>query len=137
MDLNDLFRPLTFLNSLCQLTARQAHCPMDVLDLVSAWSKSLIVSPTLVIIKSLIMQGAEMSGTQLKETSRDAPEIVPMPPLVIGYSKVALSCKMNSLQLPVYRDATRRQFLFEIQLPIKEDADTWILSGVAIFLTQM
>merc|ERR1711934_34278 len=31
LDLNDLFRPLTFLNSLCQLTARQAHCPMDVL----------------------------------------------------------------------------------------------------------
>ena len=29
-----------------------------------------------------------------------------------------------------------RQFLFEIQLPIKEDADTWILSGVAIFLAQ-
>merc|ERR1711934_788087 len=89
LDLNDLFRPLTFLNSLCQLTARQAHCPMDVLNLVSAWSKSSIVSPTLVIIKSLIMQGAEMNGTQLKETSRDAPEIVPLPPLVIGYSKVA------------------------------------------------
>ena len=109
---------------------------MDALNLVSAWSKSSIVSSTLVIIKSLIMQGAEMNGTQLKETSRDAPEIVPLPPLVIGYSKVALSDKINSLQLPVYHDATRRQFLFEIQLPIKEDADTWILSGVAIFLSQ-
>ena len=86
---------------------------MDVLNLVSAWSKSSIVSPTLVIIKSLIMQGAEMNGTQLKETSRDAPEIVPLPPLVIGYSKVALSDKINSLQLPVYHDATRRQFLLK------------------------
>merc|ERR1711934_1017245 len=90
LDLNDLFRPLTFLNSLCQLTARQAHCPMDVLNLVSAWSKSSIVSPTLVIIKSLITQGAEMNGTQLKETSRDAPEIVPLPPLLIELTQKGL-----------------------------------------------
>ena len=51
LDLNDVFRPLTFLNALRQLAARKTSCPMDALELVSGWSKNSITSPAPIVVK--------------------------------------------------------------------------------------
>mmetsp|Transcript_32467 Transcript_32467/g.100483 ORF Transcript_32467/g.100483 Transcript_32467/m.100483 type:complete len:380 (+) Transcript_32467:1-1140(+) len=137
LDLNDVFRPLTFLNALCQLTARQAQCPMDGLQLVSAWSAASIDSPSSISIKNLRLQGAELQGTYLIEARSNAPETTQMPPLALGYSKLTPVTKSGSLKVPCYHSATREQFLVEIALPIREDADKWILAGVALLLTEI
>lgn len=136
LDLNDVFRPLTFLNSLRQLTARQTNCAMDVLHFVSAWSNVGINSPVLINVKGLLLQGAELRGTLLVEASRDTPEIIFMPSLILGYSQERFSCSSNDLGIPLYRDVTREYFLVEISLPTHKDAGIWILAGLALFLTE-
>lgn len=141
LDLNDVFRPLTFLNALRQLTARKAACPMDALHLVSGWSKGAITAPAPIVVKGLLLQGAELQGTTLVEAATDAPEIVLMPSLAIGYAQAdqastSLSRNDGTLQVPLYHDATREQFLVEIALPLgREDPDIWVLAGIAIFLS--
>lgn len=137
LDLNDVFRPLTFLNALCQLTARQAKCPMDALHLVSAWSEASISSSSSIRVKNLLLQGAELQGLNLVEAHNDTPETIPLPPLALGYSQLTPVVKSESFKVACYHSSTREQFLVEIALPIREDADKWILAGVAIFLTDV
>ena len=134
LSLDDIFRPLTFLNALCQLTARQTSCSMDALHLVSAWSRISINSPVAIVAKGLLLQGAELQDTHLVETSNNAPEITSLPALALGYCTVRPSSELSSLDIPLYHDTTREQLLVQIALPIQEDADIWILAGIAIFL---
>jgi|Transcript_32466 hypothetical protein len=110
---------------------------MDGLQLVSAWSAASIDSPSSISIKNLRLQGAELQGTYLIEARSNAPETTQMPPLALGYSKLTPVTKSGSLKVPCYHSATREQFLVEIALPIREDADKWILAGVALLLTEI
>ena len=134
LDLSEVFRPLTFLNALRQLTARKAQCPMDALTLVTAWQAARVNSPHVIVCHGLLLQGAELQGTTLIEANSDATEIVQVPPLALGYSPHKQDLANDQLQVPLYHDTTREQLLVEIALPIKEDADIWILAGVALFL---
>ena len=60
-----------------------------------------------------------------------------MPTLALGYARNAEHTESREaiLRVPLYHDATREELLVEIALPIREDPDIWILSGVAIFLS--
>ena len=60
---------------------------MDALHLVSGWSKGAITAPAPIVVKGLLLQGAELQGTTLVEAATDAPEIVLMPSLAIGYAQ--------------------------------------------------
>ena len=110
---------------------------MDVLHLISAWPNAGITSSLSIIVKGLLLQGAELRGTSLVEASNDAPEIILMPSLSLGYSREMLSHSSDELVIPLYRDATREHFLLDITLPIQKDADVWILAGLAIFLADV
>ena len=107
---------------------------MDALHLMSAWSKSGINSPRSITVKNLLLQGAELQGTHLVEADDNAPEIILLPPLVLAYSQGLSIATFECLKIPLYHNITREAFLIEISLPIREDADIWILAGVAIFL---
>lgn len=135
LDLNNIFRPLTFLNALRQFTARQMKYPLDGLNLNSSWSKGDIDSPSIVTLKGLLLQGASLQGMRLIEATTHTPEIILMPPVALGFSLVSESCMHAGLKIPVYRDVTREEFLVHITLPISEAADVWILAGIAIFLS--
>jgi len=108
---------------------------MDALHLTSAWSSANIDSPISIVLTGLLLQGAELHDTRLVEASTDAPELILLPPLAVGYSQTDVSMSSDRLSVPVYNDTSREHFLFEIVLPICEDADIWILAGVAISLS--
>ena len=44
--------------------------------------------------------------------------------------------KNEALPIPVYLTPSREDFLTELQMPINAEAGKWVLSGVALFLTE-
>ncbi|KAJ1446203.1 dynein heavy chain and region D6 of dynein motor-domain-containing protein [Pelagophyceae sp. CCMP2097] len=142
--LTDVFRPSTFLNALRQLTARTAKCSMDELVLVSAWSQARVGAAVSVVADGLLLQGAELRGTDLVEAAPDAAEFVAVPPLALGFAVRDAAnprgAAHGKLVVPVYIDASREQHLVDVEMDIPDggkDAGpaTWILAGVAMFLS--
>lgn len=138
LDLNDLFRPATFLNALRQQTAREAGISMDALRMVSCFDASLLRGAPLVIhISGLFLQGAEFNGRSLRECASDASELIPIDDAVIAYVGRDFSDPYPSsgcLAVPVYHSPDREHFLTEITVPITGEKGAWVLAGCAMFL---
>lgn len=156
MNLGDFFRPSTFVSALRQLTARSTGCPMDQLHLACSWEKdsnTLRKCTHTCTITGLWLQGAAVqSGSgALREPKPDAPDLVPVPAVTIGF--VPLADAHNNTNgayttpVPVFLTLSREDLLMELPMKVEASAaalkdvqegasiDTqWVLAGTALFL---
>ncbi|MEW5298927.1 MAG: hypothetical protein WDW36_001997 [Sanguina aurantia] len=108
LDLSHLFHPGTFLNALRQQSARTLKQPMDALKLATCWDVSRLGGEGITVVQlgGLLLQGAIFEGNRLGAVSPDAPSV------------------------------RRSKLLTAVQLPVgnAEEASTWVLAGLALFL---
>ena len=143
LGLGDLFNPATFINALRQQTARQVNTAIDRVKMISMWSKDSkelkSICPLPCTLVNLLLQGASFNGGNMQEPSPDASEIIPAPQVHIGFVPIdgKYESRDNSLvAVPVYLNPSREDFLMELQVPAKGDQQKWVLSGVALFLSE-
>jgi dynein heavy chain 2 len=146
--LGDLFNPATFLNALRQQSARLLNTAIDRVTMISSWDKNPdkveSACPLPCALSNLLLQGASFHGGGLQESSPDASEMAPTPNVTIGFVPVTSPLALQALEggraigIPVYLTPSREDFLVEIQVPVgsSEDNKKWLLSGVALFLTE-
>lgn len=166
LTLGDLFHPATFLNALRQQSARQLNRAIDQVKLACTWSTADTsmgknssssssassqsqdlkrLSPVVCTLNGLLLQGAGFVNS-LQEAAPEANEIVPAPPVHIGFvpkdaswatSEEAQDDNNPLLSIPVYLTPTREDFLVELDMKVgRASPSQWILSGVALFLSE-
>jgi len=140
LDLSELFHPDTFLNALCQQTARALKRPMDELRLVASWDATDLKkrSPMAVDIAGLLAQGGGVDNGRLVDVTADAPAVQPVPPCTIAWLAPEESDpypEQSSVGIPVYFSTDRERLLSEFKL-ICNDKASWILTGCAMFLSE-
>lgn len=146
LTLSDLFNPGTFINALRQQTARQLHTAIDMMKMVCAWGerdakKMKTDCPLPCLLNNLLLQGATFSNNQLQESSPEGSELIPINEVSIGFvlktSRDTYEAD-DAVSVPVYLTPSREDFLMELQMPMgnRGDQDRWILTGLAIFLSE-
>eukprot|EP00981_Chlorochromonas_danica_P004240 scaffold857_cov152-Ochromonas_danica.AAC.23 len=140
----DLFHPATFINALRQQAARKLNLAIDQVKLICAWGKDSRRlrqdCPLPCILSNLLLQGASFNDV-LQESAPEAAELIPVPDVTIGFvSSVSQDVYRpdEAISVPVYLTPSREDFLMELQMPIPraDDQDRWILSGLALFLSE-
>jgi hypothetical protein len=152
VQLNDLFRPATFLNALRQQTARMhaaaaggaagsSQLAMDSLRLVCAWdAASLAGTPLQASVSGLLLQGATFSAGTMQEAGAEAPEVQSMPEVAVAWVPPEFPDPIpaaTSLTLPVYQSLDRKGYVMELALPCRGDKAKWVLAGVSLFLSSV
>lgn len=151
LQLNDLFRPATFLNALRQQTARMqaaaggagagGRLSMDSLRLVCAWDASaLAAAPLKATVSGLLLQGATFGGGAMQDVGADAPEVQGMPDVTLAWMPPDFPDPVpaaGALTVPVYASLDRTAFVMELSLPCRGDKAKWVLAGVALFLSAL
>lgn len=144
LSLNDLFHPATFINALRQQSARKLNLAIDQVKLVCAWDKDSRRlrqdCPLPCTVSGLLLQGASFSTT-LQESAPEASELVPVPEVTIGFAPVQsqdVYSRDSAVTVPVYLTPSREEFLVQLQMPMPHsgDHDRWVLTGLALFLTE-
>jgi dynein heavy chain 2 len=142
--LGDLFNPATFINALRQQTARQLNAAIDTVKMVCSWEKDSKVlksggCPLICTLSSLLLQGATFHN-MLQDSASEAAELTPAPNVAIGFVPLRSPDSYQSGQcigVPVFLSTTREEYLTEIHMPCNSgDQDKWVLSGVALFLSE-
>jgi dynein heavy chain 2 len=145
LSLNDLFNPGTFINALRQQTARSLNTAIDKVKMVCSWEKDFRRMkndcPLPCVLSSLLLQGATFQGGVLQESSPEGSELTPTPDVCVGFVPAVSRDTYDSqtaVTVPIYMTPSREEFLMELQMPIGQggDQDRWILSGVALSLTE-
>jgi dynein heavy chain 2 len=145
--LGDFFNPATFINALRQQSARQLNTAIDRVVMISSWDKDpkqiRSACPLPCTLSNLLLQGASFHGGTLQESAPDGSEMTPTPNVTIGFvpadsPEAEHDRSDRTIGIPVYLTPTREDFLVEIKVPISssEDNRKWLLSGVALFLTE-
>ena len=144
--LGDLFNPATFVNALRQQTARKLSTAIDRVRMVTSWEKDQSRSgamrdcPLPCTLAGLLLQGASFAGGALQESSPEASELTPTPNVTIGFVKGdgRDDRDRDAIGVPVYLSPSREEFLMEVDMPTGggSAASRWVLSGVALFLTE-
>jgi hypothetical protein len=87
------------------------------------------------------VQGCSFAGNVLSALPADAPTLSKMPPCTFAYidkdDNDPYPEKDGALSVPVYMAPSREEFVCQILVPCKQPREDWILSGVAIFLTDL
>lgn len=137
VNLADLLHPGTFLNAVRQETARLTNSALDALRPITAFSKSKLGSPKIVVeIEGMLCQGA-LFGKRLQEANSDSPELVKAPPCYLSYVGPGTEppySKGEAFDCPVYITTLRENLLTDVSVPIDGSAEKWVRSGVALFL---
>jgi dynein heavy chain 2, cytosolic len=145
LSLNDLFNPGTFINALRQQTARSLNTAIDTVKMVCSWERDFRRMkndcPLPCVLSSLLLQGSTFQGGMLQESTPEGGELTPTSDVCIGFvSKSARDTydEQSAVTVPIYLTPTREEFLMELQMPMNTpgDQNRWILSGVALFLTE-
>jgi dynein heavy chain 2 len=145
LSLNDLFNPGTFINALRQQTARHLKTAIDNVKMVCSWEKDFrrmkSDCPLPCILSGLLLQGATFHNNTLQESAPEASELTPTSDVCIGFVAKAARDTYDAevaVAVPIYLTPSREDFLTELQMPINNrgDQDRWILSGVALFLSE-
>lgn len=144
--LGDLFNPATFINALRQQTARKLGTAIDRVKMTCSWEKDprtlRIVCPLTCTLSGLLLQGASFHGGCLQGSSPEASEMTPTPHVTLGFVPIDSgekdSKERETIGIPVYLSPSREDFLMEVDVPVDGKGDTgkWVLSGVALFLTE-
>jgi len=141
--LPELFRPRTFLNALRQQTARSTGTPIDELRLAASWSAVLLPKSATVRvnIEGLMIQCCGFQKDLLSPLAPDAPSMSPITPCIFAYigknEKDPYHGDDDSLAVPVYFSPNREDFICELKMPCRGGRTEWILSGAALFLTDL
>jgi len=147
LELGELFNPSTFLNALRQQSARKLAIALDKVKMVSSWdlndSRLAKICPLPCTLTNLLLQGASLSKggrVALEESAPEANELTVCRPVRIGFASVDepdLYDDEDAVLVPVYTTPSREQLLTEVQIPIGEESSgKWMLSGVALFLSE-
>jgi hypothetical protein len=89
-------------------------------------------------LEGFLLQGCGFQNGLLSPLSPDSPSMVQLPPCTLAYipkEEGEPYPDPGALAVPVYVATTREEFVCEIRVPCKGQADRWILSGVALFLS--
>jgi hypothetical protein len=90
-------------------------------------------------LTNMLLQGADFHSGSLQESAPEAAEMASTPPVCVGF--VATSAEDTyradeAVTIPIYLSPSREDIVADLQMPIRgEDANRWVLSGVALFLT--
>ena len=143
--LSDLFTPKVFLNALRQQTARTTNQPIDALKLVGAFKRTLL--PTgiddglVVCVSGLLLQGCGFAGDVLSPLQADSPSVIALPDAYFCYigkqEMEPYPDAQGGLAVPLYYSANREQLVCEVRMPCKGQLDRWVLTGAALFITQV
>ncbi len=141
--LGDVFSPSTFINALRQQTARLLNTAIDQVKMICSWDRSAHqivskVSPLPCTLTGLLLQGAEFTG-KLNESPPEASEMSMAPEVVIGFVTKDVPDVYNegaAVAIPLYTSTTREELLSELMMPLDDDPTRWVLSGVALFLSE-
>lgn len=143
--LGDLFNPATFVNALRQQTARKLGTAIDRVKMTCSWEKDpralRSICPLTCTISGLLLQGASFHGGCLQGSSPEASEMTPTSHVTLGFIAVDTideDRKERTIGIPVYLSPSREEFLMEVEMPVDGKGDTgkWVLSGVALFLSE-
>ncbi len=140
--LGDLFNPRTFVNALRQQTARQLGTAIDQVKMICSWEKDsrrMRDCKLPCVLSNLLLQGAIFSGKELRDSTPEASEITPTPEVCIGFVSLKSADvyeARDAVTIPVYLSPSREEHLMDLQMPIGDDHNKWILSGVALFLNE-
>lgn len=141
--LGDLFSPSTFINALRQQTARLLNTAIDQVKMICSWDRSArqIISKTSPLpctLTGLLLEGAEFTG-KLNESPPEASEMSMAPEVVIGFVTKDVPdvySEGTAVSIPLYTSTIREELLLELLMPLDDDPTRWILSGVALFLSE-
>jgi len=137
--LSDLFHPDTFLNALRQRSARQLKIAIDELKLVSSFEQNKIGGGTAIALEGLWLQGCDFDGrslTDISDSSANARELIPLPPCFVGWiGKGSPDPYTDGVNTPIYHSLDREKLLCTLDIPNQGQANTRIISGVALFLS--
>eukprot|EP00455_Lapot_gusevi_P046341 TRINITY_DN6084_c0_g1_i3.p1 TRINITY_DN6084_c0_g1~~TRINITY_DN6084_c0_g1_i3.p1 ORF type:complete len:235 (-),score=70.87 TRINITY_DN6084_c0_g1_i3:314-1018(-) len=139
--LADLLQPATFLNALLQHTARTLGVAIDQLKLVSTFdAQRLPAQSVTVCVEAVWLQGAAFveASSKLGPLPPNAATLTPLAPIYLAYlPKSEPECYSDdeSVVVPLYYSMTREKLVCQLRLPCQGEAATWILAGVAAFLT--
>ena len=142
--LGDLFNPGTFINALRQQTARKLGTAIDRVRMSCSWDKDpralRALCPLTCTLSGLLLQGASFHGGCLQSSAPEASEMTSIPHVTVGFVPLNTSDpkEKDTIGVPVYLSPSREDFLIEIDMPVSGKGDTgkWILSGVALFLSE-
>jgi len=147
LSLSDLFNPGTFINALRQQTARQLNTAIDMMKMICSWEvkdsfRRMKGECSLsCVLSSFLLQGAIFQSNSLQESSPEGSELTPISDVCIGFVPKSARDTYEpdeAVAVPIYLTPSREDFLMEVQMPMngRGDHDRWILSGVALFLTE-
>lgn len=143
LELSALFHPSTFLNALRQQASRALSVAMDGLHMVTCWDAARLAglagAAPVAAIGGLVAQGAWFDGQRLTSLPADAPSVrlIDKPMYVAWLPKdTPMAYAPNWLDVPLYSTSARSKLLAQVQMPVSgpEEADTWMLSGLALLL---
>ena len=85
----------------------------------------------------VLVEGASFEGTRLVESEPNAAEFSSAPELHVAFVNKAEHKDAGgaTMPVPIYITPSREKLLMEIQLPCRDEPATWILAGVALFLS--
>ncbi len=142
LELASVFHPGTFLNALRQQSARALGTSMDTLKAVTSWDAARLRSAAgaapVALLGGLTVQGATFDGSRMSPVTAEAPAFRSVPPMCLAWvpkdSPMAYSSYMEA---PLYMTGERTKLLARLQLPVsgQDEADTWVLAGLALFLS--
>uniref|UniRef100_A0A914LNP4 Cytoplasmic dynein 2 heavy chain 1 n=1 Tax=Meloidogyne incognita TaxID=6306 RepID=A0A914LNP4_MELIC len=147
VNLAHLLRPGTLLNAFRQYSARKLNVSMDELILSTIWQndQNNISQPNdipTLTLSNLRVQGGIFDGKELKSVTANTPSFTEAPALKIFWRKEEIGEQTQfkdkqQLLLPVFSDLDRREMIFQVSVtcPISLQS-SWILAGVAFFLSQ-
>eukprot|EP00727_Mastigamoeba_balamuthi_P008574 m51a1_g4339 putative cytoplasmic dynein 2 heavy chain 1 isoform x1 (4695) ;mRNA; f:164362-180818 len=140
LNLNDLFRPATFLDALRQQSARAEKRTVDEMKLVTVWSSAVKVASKLpVVIDGLLIQGCALEGGRMSDASASAAELVGVPKCLLAWvpSETPSPYEAGSVaDIPVYQNLLREKIVTTLAVPCTPPPEKWILAGVALFLSE-
>ena len=146
LNLCQLTRPKTFLNSLRQHTARSLSVPIGSLKLVVVWNEVLLAQSTSVrcTLEGLSLSGCGFVDGHLVALTPEAPVLTTLPNVTISFIpsdqpgpyEADQSGRAELLGVPVYVSSSREEYVTEFHMPCKRDTSSaWILAGAALLLT--
>ena len=143
--LNELFTPKVFLNALRQQTARITNQPIDTLKLVAAFKRNSLPtgldSQLVVTVSGLLLQGCGFAADVLSPLQSDSPSVISLPDAYFCYigkqEMEPYPDAQGGLAVPLYYSVNREQLVCEVRMPCKGQLDRWVLTGAALFITQV
>eukprot|EP01105_Mastigella_eilhardi_P023120 TRINITY_DN578_c0_g1_i21.p1 TRINITY_DN578_c0_g1~~TRINITY_DN578_c0_g1_i21.p1 ORF type:complete len:3400 (+),score=883.23 TRINITY_DN578_c0_g1_i21:3362-13561(+) len=153
LNLNDLFRPATFLDALRQQCARTARRPLDSLKLSAVWlsagtrltgastAAASAASGPSATVDGLLLQGCGFDNGKLADAYATAPELIQAPRCIITWIPEESpspydDASVLTVDVAVYQNILREKLVTVLSMPCSAAKEKWSVAGVALFLSE-